>query len=305
VIGRSVERLDELLAEPVGVRSVALLRLLAGPITLLHLWPFPSDAVRGDTFHDRFHHPYVAWLPVPGPGVYTALLVLGAVAAVAMTAGWMTRLATATTFVVVAANLLQSTTHMHNNRAYLVAVLFLLALTPCGDDLSIDAWRRHTDDAVSATMPGWPLWLLRFECALVYGASGFSKLVDPDWFGGSVTWDRVVNQEAMVRASVLPDFVADILLDRSFHTVAAKFIVLTELFIAAGLWWRRSRPFAVAAAVVFHLMIEVSARVQIFSYLGIAVLIVWADPSLTRPSFLAAGARRRSWPSANQEQVPA
>jgi hypothetical protein len=32
-----------------------------------------------------------------------------------------------------------------------------------------------------------------------------------------------------------------LLTDRGFHTGAAKFIVLTELFIAAGLWWRRTR----------------------------------------------------------------
>jgi hypothetical protein len=32
-------------------------------------------------------------------------------------------------------------------------------------------------------------------------------------------------------------------------------------------------------AVVFHLSIEASASVQVFSYLGIAVLVIWAVPS--------------------------
>ena len=83
-----------------------------------------------------------------------------------------------------------------------------------------------------------------------------------------------------MRSSVLPDVVVDLLLDRSFHSFAAKFVVLTELFIAGGLWWRRTRPWAVAAAVAFHVMIELSAEVQVFSYLGLAVLVVWAPPSL-------------------------
>lgn len=301
---RPIDRLDALLDEPVGVRSIAVVRLLVGLITLLHLRPFVSDALDGDTFHDRFHRPYVAWLPAPGPGVYTALLVVGGLAAVLMTVGWMTRAATSATFAVIAFNLLQSTTHMHNNRAYLVAVLLVLALAPCGRAFSLDAWlrRRRGDDPVR-TMPGWPLWLLRFECALVYGASGISKLLDPDWFGGTVTWGRVVNQEATLRSSIIPEFLADVLVDRSFHTVAAKCIVMTEIFIASGLWWRRTRSAAVVTAIVFHISIELSARVQIFSYLGIAVLFVWADPTLDAWLTSFDPRRRRWWPARRRVAV--
>jgi hypothetical protein len=129
-------------------------------------------------------------------------------------------------------------------------------------------------------MAAWPLWLLRFECSLVYAASGFSKLFDADWFGGTVTWGRVVTGEAIVRASILPELAQDVLLDRSFHTFAAKFIVATELFIAGGLWWRRTRLAAVLVAIVFHISIEVAASVETFSYLAIVVLVVWADPDL-------------------------
>ena len=153
-----------------------------------------------------------------------------------------------------------------------------------------------------ANAPAWPLWLLRFECATVYGASGMSKLIDRDWFGGTVTWGRVMAQEAMVRSSVLPGAVADILLDRSFHTVAAKVIVATELFIAGGLWWRRTRPFAVIAAVGFHVVIQFTAEVEIFSYLGLAVLFVWAEPSLP---WLRARRRSAQRPAARPSTVTA
>ena len=40
-----------------------------------------------------------------------------------------------------------------------------------------------------------------------------------------------------------------------------------------------TRP-AVAVAMTFHVMIELSAEVQIFSYPGLAMLFAWADPSL-------------------------
>jgi hypothetical protein len=258
----SIAKFDEFLGRQVSMRSFALLRVLAGPIVLLHLWPFLSDAFHGRIYSDAFYEPYASWYPEAPRQLYVALLVLGAVAAIAMSIGFLTRAATATTFAVVAYNFFLSTTHFHNNRAYLVIVLGLLTVAPAG-------W--------NATGPAWPLWLLRFECAAVYAASGTSKLVDPDWFGGTVTWQRVVQDRADLHA--LPNWVVSVATNRDFHTGAAKFIVLTELFIAAGLWSRRTRYAAVWVAVVFHTSIQMSASVQVFSFLAIAVLVVWAVPS--------------------------
>jgi Vitamin K-dependent gamma-carboxylase len=270
---------DHLLGRAVSMRALALLRVLAGPVVLLHLQPFLSDAFDGRIYRDAFYESYAAWYPELPDAVYVGLLCVAAAAAVAMSVGFLTRLATATTFAIVAYNLFLSTTHFHNNRAYLVIVLGLLAVAPCGRELSLDAWirRRRGRPALDPSAPAWPLWLLRFECAAIYGASGLSKLVDPDWFGGTVTWQRVVRSQDQLDA--LPNWAVSLLTDRAFHTGAAKFIVLTELFIAAGLWWRGTRYAAVWVAVAFHVAIEWSASVQVFSYLAIAVLVIWAVPS--------------------------
>ena len=189
-----VAAFDDLLGRAVSMRALALLRVLAGPVVLLHLRPFLADGLDGRTYRDAFYEPYAAWYPELPDAVYLGLLWLAAAAAVAMSLGLLTRLATTTTFVIVAYNLFLSTTHFHNNRAYLVIVLGLLAVAPCGRELSLDAWlrRRRGRPPLDLSAPAWPLWLLRFECAAIYGASGLSKLVDPDWFGGTVTWQRVV-----------------------------------------------------------------------------------------------------------------
>jgi HTTM domain len=275
------DRFDELLGRPVSMRAFALLRVLTGPVVLLHLRPFLSDSLDGRVYREAFYEPYAAWYPELPDAVYVGLLWLAAAAAVAMSLGLLTRLATAATFVIVTYNLLLSTTHFHNNRAYLVIVLGLLAVAPCGRELSLDAWirRRRGLPALDPSAPAWPLWLLRFECAAIYGASGLSKLLDPDWCGGTVTWQRVTRARDDLDAWPLPDWAVSLLTDRSFHTGAAKFIVLTELFIAAGLWWRGTRYVAVWVAVVFHISIEASASVQVFSFLAIAVLVIWAVPS--------------------------
>ncbi len=276
-----LQRLDELLGRPVSMRSMALLRVLVGPVVLLHLRPLVAAAHRGRIYRDVFHEPYASWYPELPRQLYIALLWLAVVAAVAMTVGLLTRVATATVAVIVTYNLFLSTTNFHNNRAYLVIVLAALAVVPCGRELSMDAWLRARRGLppLPATSPGWPLWLLRVEAATVYGASGLSKLVDHDWRSGTVTWHRLVLVRDRLELSVLPGWAVDVLTDRTFHTFAAKAIIATELFIAAGLWSRRTRYAAVWVAVCFHVAIQLSARVEVFSYLAIAALVIWAVPS--------------------------
>ena len=290
-----IGRFDELLGRPVAMRSLALLRVLIGPVVLLHLQPFLSNTLDGRIYSDAFYEPYAAWYPELPRAVYVGLLWVAVAAAVAMTLGLLTRLATASTFAIVTYNLFLSTTHFHNNRAYLVIVLGLLAVAPCGRELSLDAWtrRRRGLPVLDPRAPAWPLWLLRFECAAVYGASGMSKLLDPDWFGGTVPWQRVVQAKEALDAGPLPGWALSILTDRDVYTGAAKLIVLTELFLAVGLWWRGSRYAAVWVAVVFHVTIQASASVQVFSVLAVSVLVVWAVPS-TRDRVVRIDARRHA-----------
>ena len=277
-----IERLDALLARPISTRSLAVLRILVGTLAFVHLRALAAEAFDGDTHHDRFHEPYVDALAAIPLGPYQLVMTIGAVAAIGMSFGIASRWSSTMTFGVVAFHLLISTTHVHNNRAYLATILLLIALAPNGRSWSIDRLlaNRRPDPRAPETTAGWPLWLLRFACATVYFASGCSKLIDPDWFGGTVTWGRVTLGEDDLRSSVLPDGLVDVIVDRTFHSFVAKAIVLTELFIALGLWWRRTRPWAVGVAIGFHLMIEVSSNVQLFSWLAIAVLVIWADPDL-------------------------
>ena len=247
----------------------------------MHLQPFLARAADGLIYRDVFHQPYLSWYPELPRSLYVAVLVVGTFAAVAMTIGLWTRAATLVVFAVVAYNLFLSTTHYHNNRGYLVIVLAALAVAPCGRELSVDAWwrTRRRLPALDPSAPGWPLWLLRLEAATVYGASGLSKLIDADWFGGTVTWDRMVRVQDLMAARSVPGWAIDIVTDRGFHAYAAKVIVLTELFIAFGLWWRGTRYAAVWVAVCFHVAIELSASVEVFSYLAVAALVIWAVPS--------------------------
>ena len=234
----------------------------------------------------------------------SACSLLAAVAAVAMSLGLLTRLATATTFAVVAYNLFLSTTHFHNNRAYLVIVLGLLAVAPCGRELSVDAWirRRRGRPPLDLSAPAWPLWLLRFECAAIYGS------VRPEQARGP----RLVRRHRHLAARGAGKGAARGMAAAGLGGLGAHRPGLSH---RGGQADRRSRSCssrpacggaergtrAVWVAVVFHVAIEVSAAGQVFSYLAIAVLVIWAVPSTRdrvlrhRPDGPSPAAIRRDW----------
>lgn len=298
---------DDVFDRPASVRSLALLRLVLGPVVVVHLWPFMSDTLAGRTYQDQFWVRWWAFMPeVPG-AVQVALVWVGAVAAVALSLGWRTRLVAPITFLCVAGNLFLSQHHFRHNRAFLLFLLAAVALADSGRVLSLDARRRRARAGVHPGDPGddvgtvWPLWLLRAIAASVYLASGFSKLIDPDWSGGLVLWDRAVRHQHLVRERV-PEPIADVVVElvtaRWVHTITSPIAVAMELFIGVGIWFARTRLVAIWVAVFFHLSIELSASVEVFSLAAIAALAIWATPSTRDRTVVIADAtwiRRLDW----------
>jgi len=284
-----------------SLRAVALLRIAAGPLILLHLRPFFDLAASGATWSDRFHQPFFEWYPAVGGDAYLILLRICAVAAVLVSMGALTRIATAYVAGFVTYNVFLSVTHFHHNRAFLIILLTGLALLPSGRHLSMDAWlARRRDLPPRGPALLWPLWLMRFEVSIVYGASALSKIIDADWWNGLVLSLRIDQWAAYAADRGVPQWALDVLGSDVFMSWFAKTAVLAELFIAAGLIWRRTRPAAVWVAIGFHLSVQAVAQVQVFSWAGLAALVIWVTPS-TRDRRLvvtpgaARGARIIGW----------
>lgn len=278
----STSWIDDVFDRPGSVRALAVLRIVLGPVVLVHLWPFLSMTLDGRTYRDTFFEPWWSFAPVPPGWVQVVLVWTGAVAAVALTLGWRTRLVAPITWLCVAGNLFLSQHHFRHNRAFLLFLLGAVALGESGRVLSLDARRRRlagkrVDDRAAL----WPLWLLRALVASVYLASGVSKLVDRDWVGGLVLWDRAVRHEHLVHdrlPSVLADPVVDLVTTRWLHVITSPIAVAMELFIGIGLWFGRTRLAAIWTAIFFHASIELSASVEVFSLAAIAALVIWVTP---------------------------
>ena len=90
-------------------------------------------------------------------------------------------------------------------------------------------------------------------------------------------WDRAVRYQSFIHPA--PGWAVDLATWRPLFWVVAPVAIATELFIAIGLWWPRTRLMAIRLAIVFHLAIELSAKVEVFSLAAIAALVIWVTPS--------------------------
>lgn len=298
MIAEGVRRWSTRIDATVDVRHLAWLRVALGPIALLHLAPFLRDSLGGTTYRDTFHLPYASWYPELPEPAYVALLWLAAAAAVLLTVGLLSRPAAAVTAGVVAYNLFISQTHYSNNRAFLLILLVGAAALPLGGAWSVDAWwARRRGRKPRTTTRAWIVDLLRFEVAAVYLASGFSKLIDPDWWGGTVLAIRIGRGAEEAVAAGIPRSLVDLLADPTTTWWGAKAVVLTELFIGLGLWFPRTRPAAVLIAVLFHVSIQLTADVEVFTWAALAALLLWVrTPALAAPDPPAPPRPARSHP---------
>ena len=274
------------------VRQLELLRIAIGPIVILHLWPFLTRSLEGIAYSDRFSAPYVAWYPEAPRELYFALLWLAVVSAVALSAGAATRLAAAYTAAFVTYNLFLSQLHLSHNRVFLCVLLIGLALTRVGRRHSVDALlrRRTGKSPLEAEARLWPILLMRFEIVVVFVASGWSKLIDPDWWGGTVLMIRFADGREMAEASGVPGWLLDVFVAEGFNSGFAKLAVLTELAIGLGLVFRRTRLGALWLEVGFHVAIEIIFSVQVFSYVALAAMVVWITPSARDRAVIVSGA---------------
>jgi uncharacterized membrane protein YphA (DoxX/SURF4 family) len=250
-----------------SLRAIALMRLLFGVIVIRHLWP---DLRASVTPVERFHVPWWSWLPVPPPLAYRGLVWLGVAAGVAMVLGLAPRLATRTAFAVVTYLVFVDMTSFAHNRGFLVWMLFGLSLLPTGGAFSLSRTPHR-----QAVGPLWPVLLSRIVVSTVYLTSGLTKLLNPDWRGGLVLWDRVLRHEHLIP---FDGWMHDVLTARLFHQLLSPAAIAVELFVGIGLWLVRTRLTAIWIALAFHVSIELAASVQTFSYSAIAALLLWVTP---------------------------
>lgn len=299
---------------PAPLRDLAFVRILVVSLQLLVFLPSLEDQLWLVTVDDSAFRPLPAlkvlllpfgeWGARPDPMLLQAVWIIAVVTGVMAAIGWFTRpsslLFAATNTLMVAHG--YSYRELHHPEAVLIIGLWVLAVSPAGDALSVDDLRRrwHTSTHFISFRPRlpaeevsqfarWPLRTIQWVLVLAYLSAGLSKLVGAglDWVNGytlgyfllqdGLRWDRPLGVWLHDKTALLAVVSGVVLLFELTFFVAILVPALTPIYLLIG--------------TGMHIGTFVLQKAPFFQF--IVLYSVFADP--LRRAF--AGARQRSPPT--------
>jgi len=267
-------RLRAIFGEVGDVQRLGLVRLMLGFFLFRQALHDVEHASVWGYFGTRFHVPIVPDALVPTPlgwaTLEAAMLTMGALVVVGIAARPSLFLSGIAGIYLLLCDRMRY--HHHIYTLYLMALL--VAFMPC--DRSWARGRRFAPDE-ERIGPLWAMRLLQLQLTLIYVASGGSKLFDAEWRSGAVLADRLVRYGSSAIARGVPHAIVDFLRSPLGGSLMAKGAICTELGLAVALWHPRTRRLAAWAGILFHVTIDLTTGVDIFSWLSILILYLFAS----------------------------
>ncbi len=270
MIARALAAWDRFAFAPRSPVPLAAFRIAFGLLLLhylaLHAWFFELQFGPGGllaTSGAARALPAIRWsalLLLPGVP-FTAWYALACAAALALTLGLATRIASVLTWVMLCSLLNPLEGGTNSADVLLRSVSFLVMIAGVCGHLN----RAHALDArgtPATAIPAWTTRLIQLQVVLVYFFSGYAKAGSLDWTRG-VAMHYVVSQQLWAR------------LDASWASQHVLLIgaltfgsMLFELLIFPALVWPRATRLPVlAAGLAFHLLIGLTVRIILFTEL--------------------------------------
>ena len=272
----AVTSMRGLLSAPVDIASLAAFRILFGILMTAAMLRFLANGwVQKLYLTPSFHFPFpgLEWIhPLPAGWMqahFVGLAILGALIAMGC---WYRLAITLFFFGFTYIELLDQTAYL--NHYYLVTLLSgLMIFLPAHRTWSLDARRRPS--LRSEVAHGWMVYLLRFQIAVVYVFSGIAKL-NSDWLLNAQPlriWLAARSDLPLIGSWLAESWVAHI---------ASWFGAFYDLSIVFFLLHHRTRKWAFATVILFHIATGLLFHIGIFPWIMIAASTVFFPPNWSR-----------------------
>lgn len=258
------------LSRRVSAQSLAVLRILFGALLVWDVLRFIQyDRIWRYYVAPEFHFTYAGfgWVrPLPEPWIHLAWGLIG-VCGVLVMLGLFYRAAMIAGTLLFAYFFLLDKAQYLNHFYMIILYAVLLSAMPANRVLALDARRRGGGDA---TIPYWPVFLLRAQTEIILIYAGLVKLGE-DWLRGEPLGIWLREQAHLVPFGGI--FAHDwVILAGAWGAVAL------HLIGAPLLLWERTRMPVFVAYCVFHAANAYFFNIGIFPWLTIAVTLIFFPP---------------------------
>jgi hypothetical protein len=272
-----LKRLQAAWAEPTDAAWLAALRFLLGGTLCVSMLRFIAYGWIDLLFvTPRFHFKYwgFSWVQaLPASYMHALFYALAALAACVALGLWFRFSALLFALGFAYLQLIDVTTYL--NHYYLATLLVvLLLLSPAARTWSVDAWRRP-GLAQRHVAKGW-LYVFRFQVGVVYTFAGLAK-AEPDWLIHAMPLRIWLGSKTDV------PLVGRLFLFEDAALVMSWAGFLFDATIIWWLMWRRTRPFAYLALLVFHALTRALFPIGMFPVIMVVSALVFFPPSWPRP----------------------
>lgn len=258
------------LEKPAYSASLAVFRMVFGFMILFSTLRFWMKGWIEELYiNPKFFFSYYGFEWVKPLGNYTYILfIVCGISALFFALGWFYRTASLLLFLSFTYIELMDKTNYLNHYYFVTLVLFLMMWLPANVNFSIDAMRKP--QIAKRFVPLWTVGSIRLMMGIVYVYAGLAKL-NSDWL-----------VEAMPLRLWLPANNDMPLIGSLFnHLWVAYFFswfgALYDLTIPFFLLNRKTRPYAYATVVVFHLMTAALFPIGVFPYVMMVSALVFFD----------------------------
>ncbi|WP_116788867.1 HTTM domain-containing protein [Flavobacterium psychrotrophum] len=209
-----------------------------------------------------FSHIGMEWLqPLPGNGMYVYFVVL-ALLGVLIMVGYQYRLSMILYTLLWAGIYFMQKTSYNNHYYLLILISGIMCVLPANAYASADS-KLHPE-IKRKTMPAWCRFVVVLQIGIVYFYASVAKLY-PDWLNGTFT-GGILKKAAKT-------YGIHFFREKWMHIFIAYAGIAFDLLIVPALLYKKTRPWALAAAIIFHLFNSFTLHIGIFPYLSLAMLV--------------------------------
>lgn len=264
--------MNKLRTKNISLAPLAVFRIIFGLLMFFAVVRFWAKGWIYDLYVlPDFHFKYFGfeWVEVlPPTGMYMLFAIMG-LSALGIAVGWRYHISAAVFFLSFTYVELLDVANYLNHYYFVSLIAFLMIFLPAHKLSSLDVKLGHT--AEQPTGSWWSVNIIRLQLAIVYFYAGVAKL-HPDWLLEALPLKMWLPARADVP-------VIGFMFDYEWVAYAFSwFGALYDLSIPFLLWQRKTRPFAFAAVVAFHLLTWMLFPIGVFPWVMIfSTLIFFSD----------------------------